>query len=46
MALLTRYGVTATFTAAALQSRARPETRAADREDGHEVCSHGWRWIT
>ena len=45
MALLTRYGVTATFTAAALSLERAPELARQIVEDGHEVCSHGWRWI-
>ena len=45
MALLTRYGVTATFTAAALSLERAPELARQIVEGGHEVCSHGWRWI-
>jgi peptidoglycan/xylan/chitin deacetylase (PgdA/CDA1 family) len=45
MALLSRYGVTATFTAAALSLERAPELARQIVEDGHEVCSHGWRWI-
>jgi allantoinase len=45
MALLTRYGVTATFAAAALSLERAPELARQIVEDGHEVCSHGWRWI-
>ena len=45
MTLLTRYGVTATFTAAALSLERAPELARQIVEDGHEVCSHGWRWI-
>jgi allantoinase len=45
MALLTRYGITATFTAAALSLERAPELARQIVEDGHEVCSHGWRWI-
>ena len=45
MALLTRYGVTATFTAAALSLERAPDLARQIVEDGHEVCSHGWRWI-
>jgi allantoinase len=45
MALLARNGVTATFTAAALSLERAPELARQIVEDGHEVCSHGWRWI-
>ena len=45
MALLTRYGVTATFTAAALSLERAPDLARQIVEGGHEVCSHGWRWI-
>jgi peptidoglycan/xylan/chitin deacetylase (PgdA/CDA1 family) len=45
MALLARYGVTATFTAAALSLERAPELTRQIVEGGHEVCSHGWRWI-
>jgi len=45
MALLTRYGVTATFTAAALSLERAPDLARQIVEAGHEVCSHGWRWI-
>ena len=30
---------------AALALERNPEAAAAIREAGHEVCSHGWRWI-
>ena len=45
MALVKRYGVTATFTAAALSLERAPELARQIVEGGHEVCSHGWRWI-
>ena len=45
MALLGRYGVTATFTAAALSLERAPELARQIVAGGHEVCSHGWRWI-
>jgi allantoinase len=45
MALLKRYGVTATFTAAALSLERAPELARQIVEGGHEVCGHGWRWI-
>lgn len=45
MALLSRYGVTATFTAAALSLERAPELARQIVADGHEVCAHGWRWV-
>ena len=42
--LLDRYGVEATWTAAALALERAPELTAAIRARGDEVCSHGWRW--
>jgi len=45
MALLARYGVTATFTAAAVSLERAPELARQIVDGGHEVCSHGWRWI-
>lgn len=44
-ALLDRYGVTATYTAAALSLERAPEIAAYLRGGRHETCSHGWRWI-
>jgi len=44
-ALLDRYGVTATYTAAALSLERAPEIAAYLRGSRHETCSHGWRWI-
>lgn len=44
-ALLDRYGVTATYTAAALSLERAPEIAAYLRGSRHEACSHGWRWI-
>lgn len=43
--LLDRYGVTATYTAAALSLERAPEIAAYLRGSRHETCSHGWRWI-
>lgn len=43
--LLKRYGIRATFTAAAVSLERAPEIAQAIREDGHEACSHGWRWM-
>jgi peptidoglycan/xylan/chitin deacetylase (PgdA/CDA1 family) len=45
MALLKRHGLTATFTAAALSLERAPGLARQIVEGGHEVCSHGWRWI-
>jgi allantoinase len=45
MALLRRYGVTATFAAAALSLERAPALAKAIADEGHEACSHGWRWI-
>lgn len=44
-ALLDRYGVTATYTAAALSLERAPGIAAYLRGSRHETCSHGWRWI-
>ncbi|MCB1744147.1 MAG: polysaccharide deacetylase family protein [Gammaproteobacteria bacterium] len=45
MQALTERGLSATFTAAALSLERAPQLCAAIVEGGHEVCSHGWRWI-
>jgi peptidoglycan/xylan/chitin deacetylase (PgdA/CDA1 family) len=45
LALLRRYGVPATFTAAALSLERAPDLARRIVADGHEVCSHGWRWV-
>jgi peptidoglycan/xylan/chitin deacetylase (PgdA/CDA1 family) len=45
LALLQRYGVTATFTAAAVALERAPELARAIVAGGHEVCAHGYRWI-
>ncbi|MDP6709276.1 MAG: polysaccharide deacetylase family protein [Alphaproteobacteria bacterium] len=45
MGLLERYQVPATFTAAALSLERAPELARRIAEGGHEVCSHGWRWV-
>jgi peptidoglycan/xylan/chitin deacetylase (PgdA/CDA1 family) len=42
--LLGRYGVPATVTAAALALERAPELTAQILAQGHEICSHGWRW--
>jgi len=37
--------IRATFTAAALALERSPELASRVVADGHEVCSHGWRWV-
>jgi allantoinase len=44
MRLLRDYGVTATFTAAALALERAPDLAKEIITDGHEVCAHGHRW--
>lgn len=43
--LLKAYDITATFTAAALSLERAPQIAEAIAADGHEACSHGWRWM-
>ncbi|MDD9904412.1 MAG: polysaccharide deacetylase family protein [Rhodospirillaceae bacterium] len=45
MRLLRDRGMPATFTAAALALERAPELARQIAGDGHETCSHGWRWI-
>jgi len=45
LALLERNGLTATFTAAALSLERAPELTRRIVAGGHEVCSHGYRWV-
>ena len=45
MRLLDEYAVTATFTAAAVALERAPELTRQIVAGGHEVCSHGWRWM-
>lgn len=45
MDLLESRNLTATFTAAALSLERAPELTKRIVAGGHEVCSHGWRWI-
>jgi len=45
MRLLKQHDIRATFTAAAMSLERAPELTRAIVDDGHEVCSHGWRWI-
>jgi peptidoglycan/xylan/chitin deacetylase (PgdA/CDA1 family) len=42
--LLRERGMVSTVTAAAMSLEEAPELTAAIVADGHEVCSHGWRW--
>jgi allantoinase len=42
--LLRDYGVTATFTAAALALERAPDLAKEIVADGHEICAHGYRW--
>ena len=43
--LLERHGFAATFTAAAVALEKAPELARAISGAGHEVCSHGYRWV-
>ena len=45
MELLKKYDIKSTFTAAALSLERAPEFAKQIVQDGHEVCSHGWRWV-
>ena len=45
LALLDRYRITATFTAAALALERAPELARAIAGRDHEVCAHGYRWV-
>jgi peptidoglycan/xylan/chitin deacetylase (PgdA/CDA1 family) len=45
MRLLKAYGVRATFTAAAVALERAPELAREIVAQGHEVCSHGYRWV-
>jgi peptidoglycan/xylan/chitin deacetylase (PgdA/CDA1 family) len=45
MRLLEAHDISATFTAAALSLERAPELARHIVESGHEVCSHGWRWV-
>ncbi|WP_419908238.1 polysaccharide deacetylase family protein [Hoeflea sp.] len=42
--LLGEYDVAATITAAALALERAPELTELMVSQGHEICSHGWRW--
>jgi len=45
MRLLERFGFECTFTAAATALEQAPDLAQQIAAKGHEVCSHGWRWI-
>ena len=45
VALLEKYGVTASWTAAAMSLENHPKIATAIRDLGHETVSHGWRWV-
>jgi peptidoglycan/xylan/chitin deacetylase (PgdA/CDA1 family) len=45
MRLLGKYGIKATFTAAAVALERAPDLAREIAVQGHETCSHGWRWI-
>jgi peptidoglycan/xylan/chitin deacetylase (PgdA/CDA1 family) len=45
MELLARHGFTCTFTAAAVALEKAPDLASAIAKAGHEVCSHGHRWV-
>jgi peptidoglycan/xylan/chitin deacetylase (PgdA/CDA1 family) len=45
LALLARYGHSATFTAAALALERAPQLARAIVAGGHEPCAHGHRWV-
>jgi peptidoglycan/xylan/chitin deacetylase (PgdA/CDA1 family) len=45
MRLLDRYGFHCTFTAAAVALEMAPDLAQRISAAGHEVCSHGWRWV-
>jgi peptidoglycan/xylan/chitin deacetylase (PgdA/CDA1 family) len=44
-AQLSKHGITATFTAAAMALERAPDIALAIAAGGHEACSHGWRWV-
>lgn len=44
LALLDKYGFSATFTAAAVALERAPLLARTIVESGHEVCAHGYRW--
>lgn len=44
MRIFEKHGIKVTFHAAALAVERNPDLAAAIREQGHEACSHGYRW--
>lgn len=45
MRLFREYGVRSTFFAAAVALEKNSEVVEWIKEDGHEPCAHGWRWL-
>jgi peptidoglycan/xylan/chitin deacetylase (PgdA/CDA1 family) len=45
MQLIETHGIKATFTAAAMALERAPDLTRRIVSGGHEVCSHGWRWV-
>jgi peptidoglycan/xylan/chitin deacetylase (PgdA/CDA1 family) len=45
MRLLEQHRIRSTFTAAAVALERAPELARQIVAQGHEVCSHGWRWV-
>ncbi|MFT5447320.1 MAG: allantoinase [Gammaproteobacteria bacterium] len=45
MKLLEKYAAKTTVTAAAVALERAPQLVAEIKRQGHEVCSHGWRWV-
>jgi peptidoglycan/xylan/chitin deacetylase (PgdA/CDA1 family) len=43
--LLSKYGFTATWTAAAVALEQAPQLARWIAENNHEICSHGYRWV-
>lgn len=44
LGLLSKYGMRATFTAAAVALERAPQVARGIVDGDHEACSHGWRW--
>jgi len=44
LALLARYGMTSTWTVCGQSLEAAPDLARAITDQGHEACSHGYRW--
>lgn len=45
LGLLAKYGLRATFTAAAVALERAPDVARGIAAGGHETCAHGWRWV-